>query len=243
LEEVLDEMVTKTGQEGNVCMIGRTIIIPFYDCFDLVWSRLAEISVWGTKNETELILANDGSVDPKTYEMLERAKQLFPFFRVVGFEHNHGFASINNYASQYAQGGVLCFLSSDVKILKPFWRDILETGRMWSGGRLYTHDTGWNTFGGTIVPYLEGWMVACHKDEFENVGGWDERFDPHDYEDVDLSLKAQCAGYRLRQIEDGQLQHMGCGTIGRLKTVGERLDVTNRNRELFYDKWKEYFEH
>jgi GT2 family glycosyltransferase len=224
-------------------MIGRTIIIPFYDCFDLVWSRLAEISVWGTKNETELILANDGSVEEKTYEMLARARVQFPFFRTVGFDKNRGFASINNYASQYAQGDVLCFLSSDVKIFKPFWRDIPEKLGVWSGGKLYTYDTGWNAFDGTIVPYLEGWMVACRKSEFENLGGWDERFDPHDYEDVDLSLKAQCAGYQLRQIEDGQLQHIGCGTIGRKKTIDARLAVTNHNREVFYDKWKEYFEH
>ena len=222
--------------------ITKSIIIPFFDCFDLVMQRLAEIAALGPSLDTEVVLVNDGSVEPQTYAMIEAARKQFPFFKLVGFDQNRGFSSANNLGAAESVGEILYFLSSDVKILKSFWEQIVpfDALRTWYGGRYLTHDTGWNTFNGTTFYYLEGWFVVCPRCQFESVGRWDTKFDPHDYEDIDLSLRARRFGYVLQQIPDGFVEHLGYGTIGRKKTMDARQIITNRNRLYFMDKWKEY---
>lgn len=213
-----------------------SIIIPFFDCFDLVFQRLAEIQSLNICSGVEVILANDGSVEPKTYLQLEQARKMFPF-RTVGFEENHGFSSVNRVGALEAEGEVLCFLSSDVKIMKNFIGLVEHLKGRWLGGRYLQYDTGWNKFGEVIFPYLEGWFVACRADEFWKVGGWDSRFDPHDYEDIDLSTAAIRGGYTLEEIPDGYLKHIGCGTLSRKKTVYARAEITKSNQEIFRQKW------
>jgi GT2 family glycosyltransferase len=222
--------------------INKTIILPFFDCFDLVLARLAEISALGLAEDTELILVNDGSVEAQTYSMIESARSQFPFFRFVGYETNRGFSSANNLGEEYAKGEVLFFISSDVQILKPFWNILGEESLRgcWLGGRYLTQDTGWNRFGDNVFYYLEGWFLACLENEFENAGRWDTGFDPHDYEDIDLSFRAIQKGYHLAQVPAGIVQHLGCGTLGRKKSIENRRQITERNKKYFMEKWDEF---
>jgi GT2 family glycosyltransferase len=219
--------------------INKSLIIPFYDCFDLVVQRLAELSSFGIPNDMEVILVNDGSEDIKTLMMLEKARITFPFFVSVGFEENKGFSAANNLGASAAIGDILYFLSSDVKIRGPFWNVSDEPSYMDTiyGGRYLNYDTGWNKFKGTLIPYLEGWFIECATLAFNTLGKWDTRFDPHDYEDIDLSLRAQIAGFKLQAIPDSYLVHMGCGTIGRKKSALDRMVITERNRKYFETKW------
>ncbi len=227
--------------------INKSIIIPFFDCFDLVVQCLAELASLGLPKDVEVILVNDGSEEIKTQLMLERAKLTFPFFIEVGFSTNRGFSAANNLGASVARGDILYFLSSDVKIVKHFW-EVDAQGivcGLWYGGRYLTYDTGWNKFNGKVFPYLEGWFIACSAEGFRNIGGWDENYDPHDYEDIDLSVRVldidseNVRGWRLREFPSGYVVHLGCGTIGRKKSVEERQKITERNRKYFEEKWKE----
>lgn len=214
--------------------------MPFFDCFDHVMTRLAEIeSLGGLPEDVELILANDGSVESKTYTMLEHCRTKYPFFRTVRFDVNRGFASINNLAARESEGDILCFLSDDVQILKPFWNEIKmeDLEKTFIGGRYITQDTGWNCWRTSIFPYLEGWCVICTRSAFEDVGGWDKNYDPHDYEDIDLSTTARAYSYKLKEFPKGNFKHSLGGTIGRKKSDTERLKVTQRNRLYFESKW------
>lgn len=221
--------------------INKSIIIPFYDCFDLVLGRLAEIQSFELPNDCEVILVNDGSVETKTLRMLESAREMFPFFRTVASEVNHGFASANNLGAAEADGRHLFFLSSDVQIHKSFWLEDLSNPDVIFGGRLMWFDTGWNTFnipdGKRTFPYLEGWFISCSVDQFYSMGKWDTKYDPFDYEDIDLSMAAREKGYRLEGLPEEWFTHRLGGTINRKMTSGLRMQQTELNRKYFVSKW------
>ncbi|GAG78866.1 unnamed protein product, partial [marine sediment metagenome] len=103
------------------------------------------------------------------------------------------------------------------------------------GQELLEHDTGWNTFNGKTISYLNGWLVACPKDVWEDIGGFDERFGLHDYEDIDLSFSATNKGYKLVQIDGAKLQHLGAQTAS---YGDERMAITLQNKDKFVKKWE-----
>ena len=224
--------------------INKSIIIPFYDCFELVMQRLAELTAMGLPDDYEVILVNDGSIESKTDLLLLAARKQFPIFRTIGYEVNHGFASANNLGASDAQGNVLCFLSSDVVIRKPFWGQLNDLDNIVLGGRYINIDAGWNAFavnGGpkVIFPYLEGWFIACARDAFEDIGRWDAQYDPFDYEDLDFSTAARELEYQLEYMSPLFFQHQLGGTIFRKTSAEGRMKITRRNQELFIQKWIE----
>jgi GT2 family glycosyltransferase len=218
-----------------------SIIIPFYDCFDLVMARLAEFSALGISDEYEVILVDDGSVEDRTHMLVQQACKMFPRkFRVVGYDSNLGFSHANNYGAENARSDVLCFLSSDVQIKLPFWSQLCVSKREILGGRCLVGNTGWNTFaldsGEKITfPYVEGWCVACTMQSFYEIGKWDEQYSPFDYEDIDFSTAAREQGYKLDEIPNVYFRHAAGGTIGRKSQ--DRLSVTYRNKAKFQAKW------
>ena len=109
-------------------------------------------------------------------------------------------------------------MSNDVRIHGKFVSQIKEivtnSPKSLVGGVLYSKDTGWNKFGDKIFPYLEGWLLATTVGNWKELGYFDERFSPCDFEDVDLSTTALSLGYELVPLNNPGLVHMGAGTLG-----------------------------
>ena len=106
------------------------------------------------------------------------------------------------------------------------------------GNRSVYWPSGWNEFeanGKKIVPYLEGYFIACKRDAWEELGGWDERYSPYDYEDMDLSLNAFLLGYNLIALDSKFIRHIGGQTVYKMNP--QREEVTKRNRIKFIEKW------
>ena len=120
---------------------------------------------------------------------------------------------------------------------KPVWR-LGARNDLLLGAKLLAHDTGWNKFnspqGEIIIPYLEGWCVACSRPTWEFLGGWDERYFPSDYEDFDLSYSAVKKGIHLSAIPL-PLRHLFGQSAQQIP--GGRLAATHRNRRRFMEKW------
>jgi GT2 family glycosyltransferase len=66
------------------------------------------------------------------------------------------------------------------------------------------------------------------------MGYFDERFAPHDMEDVDLSTKAKKLGIDLCTYPSEYVSHIGAQTI---QYGSEREQVTLENKKKFYEKW------
>lgn len=198
------------------------------------------------ENIDEIIVVDNGS-DEETVGGLEwwRTSSELPV-KVKRFDENLGFTMGSNIGlrlateNRQAERRIIFLISNDVQISGKFIQqtaDILfDPKRSLVGAKLLTHDTGWNTFDGTVFPYLEGYFIAATVDGWIDLNYFDENYAPFDYEDVDLSATARKKGYKLVPLNNPYIHHVGGGTLG---YNPERENITRRNREYFRKKWTE----
>ena len=218
-----------------------SIIIPFLDHWELVHARLDEIRKFAPDN-CEIILVDDCSVgdydDQVGWWQNYGAKHKVWY---VKNKKNLGFGGAMNMGAKHSHGDILVFLSNDVVIHNDFITPICVACDYWEykclvGAELLEQDTGWNTFNGKTISYLNGWLVACPKDVWDDIGGFDERFGLHDYEDIDLSFAAIHKGYKLVRISGATFDHLGAQTAN---YGDERMAITLSNKAKFEEKWKD----
>jgi GT2 family glycosyltransferase len=153
-------------------------------------------------------------------------------------DENRGFGPANNQGAEIARGDVLVFLSNDVVLrgdyVTPIEDRLSQSPDVLIGAQLYNYDTGWNRFNGRTIPYLAGWCLACTLKTWRVLGGFDERYVPCDYEDIDLSMTAAENSIELAEITL-PLEHAFGQSAQSL--AGGRGAVTYRNRDLFMEKW------
>jgi len=105
---------------------------------------------------------------------------------------------------------------------------------------LYSFNTGWNTFdmpdGSRLFSYLGGYFLAAYKQDFIELGGFDDIYGKFDVEDLDLSTTALFLNYDLVALNSPFLKHLSGQTVR--KNYPDREKYTNENREKFYQKWK-----
>ncbi len=212
-----------------------SLVIPFYNHWELVHSLL-----WDLYNQCrdvdDVVVVNNGSTETHGLSWWQDSK-LLPL-RVVSLVPNKGFLLGANAGLQAALGDVTALISNDVKIRGNLTGMLRASFTLHPktvmGGRVYTGDTGWNNFDGTLYPYAEGWLLAALTETWKELGYFDERYAPNDFEDVDFSTSARKAGYTLAQLPAGLAEHMGAQTI----SYGpEREALTKVNRDKFREKW------
>ena len=224
------------------------ILIPHYNRWDLTHARLYEIYK-NCKSVKEVIVLDNGSTDEQTPEGLKwwaefRIKYDFPVSSIRTAE-NTGFLLGSNFGIRHLlekvkSDDLVILLSNDVEIRTDFvsqMTDIISQrgNKVLIGGILYTHDTGWNRFGDKTFSYIEGWLLGLTKSGWEELGnGFDERYAPSDFEDIDLSTTALKFGYELVPLNNPGLHHIGGQSIG---YTPARLERTNINKKKFQEKW------
>lgn len=213
-----------------------SIVIPIYNNFSLINDLLAHLHMHTRADE--VIVVDDCSPDQKTQDGI-RWWELNANVKVVRTTNNLGFLKASNFGISKTTGDIIALISSDVVIemdLCTRLREIISnTPNALIGGVVYEDSTGWNEFGGKVFPYAEGWLLAAHRDVWLALGnGFDERFAPNDFEDVDLSTTALHTGVVLRALNSPDIRHLGAKTIGYTE---ERRALTERNRRKFEEKW------
>lgn len=216
-----------------------SVVIPYYNHWGLTHQALFDLYSHCRENIYEVILVNDGSTEKESYLGLEwwKESKMLPI-RVLDMEENVGFLKASNAGIRKAKGDIVILLSNDVRvqenIITKIEKILDDDPASLVGGKLYTQSTGWNKFGDTIYPYVEGWLLATTKDGWNELGGFDERYAPNDYEDVDLSTTAAHKGFTLCELLYAKVTHIGAQSIG---YSSDREAVTNKNRKKFEEKW------
>lgn len=225
-----------------------SIIIPYYNNWALTHARLGEIYHYA-KEPIEIILVNDASseLDCKSMPGFWQKLDISHTIKYVENKDNLGFGGSHNRGALAATGNILVFLSNDVVItgdfISPIKRVIDEyKGEVIIGGRVLSEDTGWNTIilngKPSIIPYPEGWLVACTPEMWKRIGGWDVKsYGKFDYEDVDLGAWAAYNDVKLKGLNLYFLKHLFGQTIG--KIYPDRQKYSEHNREIFRNKWTE----
>lgn len=216
-----------------------SVILPFYNKFHLVHERLGEFLRFVPVDDVEILLIDDGSTENVDSQVGFWQKQIGVHkIRYIKNEKNEGFGYSMNRGAEKATGDVLVFFSNDVVVNSDFISEIsyLTAGddKVLVGGQLMDFDTGWNRFGGKVITYLNGWILACTKKAWEELGGFDLRYGISDYEDVDLCFNAIQKGFHLVPLTQSRLRHLGGQTAG---YNPEREKRTIENRKKFVEKW------
>jgi len=216
-----------------------SVITPVWNRADLTRQLLwRNCTLYQSRPDVEFIIVDNASTD-ETREILGPFKALLSDRLVIQRnEDNVGFGPGHNQGARVAAGETFIFLSNDVIIandyITPIQNALAEQPDALVGPEMLRHDTGWNTFDGQTIPYLAGWCIACRRETWDKLGGWDERYVPCDYEDIDLSYTAMKLGIPLVEAPL-PLQHMFGQSAQKLD--GGRLQITHQSQAKFKEKW------
>jgi GT2 family glycosyltransferase len=218
-----------------------SVIMPCYNMATLTGDRMLELDrLFHIRKDFEVIVVNNGSSD-QTRSILKWWSDNADWrFLVKHKQKNVGFGPAVNEGTKAARGDYVFIISNDVALKGDFFSDFInflereEEQEFLLGGRVIDWAAGWNEFPGEPpIHYVEGWFLAAKTRIWRQIGGFDERFVPYDYEDIDLSYRAQQQGIQLRQIS-APIQHAGAGTIG---FNPSRRAITEKHRLMFAEKW------
>jgi len=221
-----------------------SIILLTYNKWNLTHARMWELYQY-SPIDTEIIILDNASTDDDVASgarFWAKEMNLKQDIRYIRTQKNLGFGGGHNYGASKATGDFVILLSNDVKISGDFISQINvvleESPVSLVGGRLIDWASGWNSFRKDketfIIPYLEGWMLACRREVWEDLGGFDPIYGLGDVDDICLSYTATQKKIKLISLNSSFLDHVGAGTFGYSK---EREKRTIRNRERFARKW------
>ncbi|HEX8130079.1 MAG TPA: glycosyltransferase, partial [Pyrinomonadaceae bacterium] len=91
------------------------------------------------------------------------------------------------------------------------------------------------------VDYCSGASLLVRRELFEQLGGFDRRYAPAYYEDVDICFGARSLGYKVIYQPMSRLIHYEGATAGHDTTTGFKRYQTI-NRAKFAEKWREVLE-
>lgn len=211
------------------------VVTPLWNRADLTMQFYRSHISRGLADSAAYVAVDNGSHDA-TPSILRNLASSFRDFVTIKNEANRGFGPANNQGLWGSESEVIVFLSNDVQIDGDYLTPILGEARdgVLFGGELIDWDSGWNSFDGRVVSYIAGWCVAATRATIESLGGWDERFVPCDYEDLDLSKSAVKAGMILKPLSL-PLRHLSGQSA--LSLQGGRARITLQNRQRFMEKW------
>jgi hypothetical protein len=81
-----------------------------------------------------------------------------------------------------------------------------------------------------VVDQVMGSFFLIRRQLFESLGGFDERYFVY-FEEVDLSFRAKCAGFKSMYLTEAKAYHAGGGTSHQVKAM--RLFYSLRSRLLY----------
>jgi len=221
--------------------IDATIVTLCFNHYQLTNALLYGLHNCERANIKRVIVVDNASSD-ETQEGLAYWKKMWSAVEVVRLPYNLGFTLGANVGLKLATRGVkndqLVFLiSNDVQVRGEFIQqtaDIVSSQKSLVGNTLVAYDSGWNKFGDTIYEYLDGSFLAATASAWKDLGYFDPKYAPGDYEDTDLSTLAKTKGYKLTPLNNPHIFHLCAGTTG--YSEGREI-ITRRNQEYFRRKW------
>lgn len=97
-----------------------SVIVPTRDRLDLLAVCVEGVLHCTNYPDIELVIADNGSVEPETLAFFERCGD-DPRVKVVRWPHPYNYSAINNFAATHASGSYLCLLNNDTEVIDPFW--------------------------------------------------------------------------------------------------------------------------
>jgi glycosyltransferase involved in cell wall biosynthesis len=202
---------------------GLTVVVPVWSLTEDL-ARMAERTVRRVREvaslPTEIVVVDNGS--PHHAEL--------DADRVVHLPANRGVGPAWNLGARVASAPLLCFLNSDCTV-EPGWDRALAHAAT-DGRRIAFPYTDHGDGRGARRPDqagTAGWCFVLHRDLFDEIGPFDERFAPAYFEDTDYWHRAWEMGVELSPVPAAVVHHVR-RTTGSVAPGLAEVFVRNRRR-------------
>ena len=238
-----------------------SVIVPVHDKLPYTLACLRSIARHGARAPFEVIVVDDASKDDSA-ATLARIDGL----TVLRNPHNLGFIGSCNAGAAAARGEFLCFLNNDTQVTADWLDALLRCfaeradcgiagsrlvypdGRLQEAGALVFADGSCWTLGRfeacgqpdhgyrRETDYVSGAALMIDSALFRRIGGFDSRYTPAYYEDVDLAFAVRQAGRRVYYEPASTVIHCEGISLGTDLSGGiKQHQVSNQAR--FVEKW------
>ena len=258
---------TKPSVVAEPRNITTSIIIPVFNKAEFTFQCIQSLTHEIDFNEVEVIVVDNASTD-ETKSVLAHFQNVV---QAIRNEENRGFVDACNQGAAVARGKYLVFLNNDTVVLPGWLKQLVETieanpangavgsmflypdgsiqeagGIVWKNGE--AHHYGWGSSPNNLqfnfareVDYCSAASLLIKREIFERLGGFDRRFAPAYYEDVDLCFGVRSLGCKVIYQPLSRVVHFEGGTAGSDTTKGiKRFQIVNR--EKFVGKWRDVLE-
>jgi GT2 family glycosyltransferase len=234
-----------------------SIIIPLFNNLDLTKSCIESIEEF-TPEEYEIIFVDNGSKDGTGDYLKFNMK---PNWKLIENNENKGFPVACNQGMCLSEGEYILILNNDTVVSPEWLKGMLEcinsaddigivgprTNNV--SGAQAVKDGFYNDYDSYVKYainfrkamkglYLPRWRIVgfCYlfkRQLIDEIGYFDERFTPGNFEDDDYCLRAMEAGYRNMICSDVFIHHHGSMSHDK-STFAQILEA---NQKKFVDKW------
>lgn len=225
-------------------------------------------SLWRhtTGHRYEIVVVDNGSAEAD----LRVLRCIKGPFNLIPLSVNRYFGEANNIGAESSKGGLLVFMNNDVVVtpgwLVPLAKELLEHPKCGAAGPKFVYPDGrlqeagaYINGDGTAVQrgkgqdpsahsyniprtadYVSAATVVVRRKEFMKVGGFDFRWEPAYYEDVDLCLKLLCLGLKTHYVPASTVIHYeGATSCGHGNNL-QLHDIVEINRTKFVQRWEHF---
>ncbi len=100
-----------------------SIVIPTRDRADLMGMTLRTLVAKTNYRNFEIIIVDNGSVEPETFALFEEIKAAWPRTRVVRDDGDFNFPRICNSGVDVSEGSLILLLNNDIEVIDGTWLD------------------------------------------------------------------------------------------------------------------------
>lgn len=266
VQEILSEirLLSERRSAAAKNRIDATILIPTYN--NIVHTLCCVRAILGgpVRCAYEILIADDcpGSETSKLLDGVAKT------IRVIRSDENVGFTRNCNRAAALATGEVLVLLNNDTIPLPYWLDELVDllrtdasvglAGSMLlngdgslqeAGGIIMRDGSGWNYGRGgdarrpeynylKEVDYISGAAIAVRLADWRRLDGFDERYSPAYYEDVDLAFRVRAAGLRtVYQPFSRVVHHEGASHGSDISRGIKAMQVINGR--VFHERWQQ----
>jgi GT2 family glycosyltransferase/glycosyltransferase involved in cell wall biosynthesis len=240
-----------------------TVVIPAYGKPEYTLRCLHSIATtWSESVNPSIVVVDDASPDGSVKMLVG-----IPGVDVVQNGANLGFLRSTNRGAEIARTPYICLLNNDTEVKDAWLEALVGTAEadervgavgsklvypnrklQEAGGIIWSDAGGWN-FGRDDDPdkseynfqrdvdYCSAASLLVRTELWQEIGGFDERFAPAYYEDVDLCFEVRAKGYRVVYQPRSEVVHYEGVSSGTDVTSGTKR-YQEVNRPKFLEKWR-----
>ena len=243
-----------------------SIIIPVYNNLNFTTNCITSILEAEPTTNYEIIISNDNSED-KTKSLKRKYFNNFSNIFIQNNQENINYLLNCNNIVKKSRGKYILFLNNDSKVHKDWLTSLIKLiesdekigmvgskfiypngllqeagGIIWRNGDLANYGNGDNAELPEYnyikeVDFISGTSILIRKSLWEKIGGFDKRFIPAYYEDIDLAFELRKLGFKIMYQPLSIVEHYKGISFQKFETsMIQQYQETNKKK--FIEKWE-----